>query len=407
MRVAVACGVLAVVCAGVSLEEAPARGVIAEETRSLESLTTCTETQETVRVPPPGINTIDVIAVGGRGADGGGPQVGGSPARVAAAIPVTGNTIYASVGCAASGTQGGYGGGGDGKGTSPSASGGGGGASDLRTIPAGSPGSLESRFLVAAGGGGAGNGTATATPPPLFVGGFGSSAADEFPTGNNGGGDTTNGVDTRGKGGSDASTSAGGAGGAGGTGSGVATGQAGGTGALGVGGDGGSGVAGPAAPTRTGNGGGGGGGLYGGGGGGGGSANTSATGLGAAGGGGGAGSSLVPVGGTLSMPSSSTAVSRILISYSYPDTQIDKRPDAVVRTTRKRATVKFAFSSPTGATQFECSVDAGAYAPCASPFSKRFAKGDHTFDVRAINAKQNRDISPPETVAFRVKRVRR
>jgi hypothetical protein len=107
-------------------------------------------------VVPAGVTRVDVVAVGGQGADSA-AHVGGRAARITGTIDVApGETLYAVVGTSASGsTPGANGGGAAGPGC-PSSPGAGGGASDVRTIPLGEPGSDESRIVVAGGGGGAG-----------------------------------------------------------------------------------------------------------------------------------------------------------------------------------------------------------------------------------------------------------
>jgi hypothetical protein len=106
-------------------------------------------------VVPTGVGSIRVRAIGGAGETGhpsfrsfGAP--GGAGADVVSRIPVTpGEVLYVEV--AAAGFNGGGVGGFEGGGV-------GGGSSDIRSLAMASPGSLESRLLVAAGGGGGGGG---------------------------------------------------------------------------------------------------------------------------------------------------------------------------------------------------------------------------------------------------------
>jgi CSLREA domain-containing protein len=52
-------------------------------------------------------------------------------------------------------------------------------------------------------------------------------------------------------------------------------------------------------------------------------------------------------------------------------------------------------STPGPGLQFECAIDGGAFAPCASPASySDLAVGQHSFSVRAIDAAGNRDLTP-------------
>ncbi len=211
---------------------------------------------------PAGVSSVDVIAIGGHGADRLGVS-GGRGASVSGTVAVLpGQVLFVEVGGSGAdatpngvggfnGGVGGFNGGGAG-GSLANGGGGGGGASDVRTVPMGAGAtSLNSRAIVAGAGGGAGQ-----------------------QAGGDAGSDGDSGLDG-GKAGTQ--TAGGAAGGAGNPGT---------AGTLGAGGTGGR------------SGGGGGGGLFGGGGG------------GAAGGfdgGGGGGSSLVPGGGTSSLAAITTA----------------------------------------------------------------------------------------------------
>ena len=192
---------------------------------------------------PAGVSSVTITAIGGGG--GGGAYVaGGRGASITDVFAVTpGQPLYVEVAAAGNSGQfcctanpGGGGKGGVGAGALAIyvSGGGGGGASDVRTVPAATAGTLTSRLIVAAGGAGAGGNSKVA--------GRDAGAA-------------RCGLCTR-PGGYSGTLTAGGAGE-----SGALGGRSGSPGSLGVGGDGGNGGAG---------GGGGGGGLYGGGGGGGG-----------------------------------------------------------------------------------------------------------------------------------------
>jgi hypothetical protein len=252
----------------------------------------------------PGVNALDVVAVGAPGGLGGSTYtgvagLGANGARVSARISVSpGQLIFVTVGGAGApgayaggGAAGGFNGGAAGGRASMSGNpggGGGGGASDLRSCAAAAPvcpegSSLLSRLLVAAGGGGGG-------------------AAQGFGSGGDGGGGGALGADgldappiaggLPGHGGKGGRADAGGDPGAPGPGCGLASPNAS-AGQLGLGGKGGYQASG---------GGGGGGGLYGGGGGGGGCGGTFA-GSGGAGG----GSSFGPVGAAFELDSSGVA----------------------------------------------------------------------------------------------------
>lgn len=269
-------------------------------------------------VVPEGVTSIGVVAVGGRGGDGGpyfvahGGQ-GGFGARVRAQLEVTpgqvlyirvgGNGVSAVVGSNAA-APGGFNGGGSGgsnggAGVNGGAgSGGGGGATDIRlcpgshvgACPGGVPNTLASRILVAGGGGGAGGATCCGAPQP--DGGDGGSAGAI--------------ASGEGEPGSDGANAAAGGGGGGGTSDAPGApgvGRNGGpNGSPGVLADGGTGASNP----NAGGAGGGGGGYWGGGGGG----------AGFGSGGGGAGSSLVPDGGELAVDS--TGVPSVVIYHAPP-----------------------------------------------------------------------------------------
>jgi plastocyanin len=74
-----------------------------------------------------------------------------------------------------------------------------------------------------------------------------------------------------------------------------------------------------------------------------------------------------------------------------PDTSIGSGPSASVNSTS--ATI--AFSSNEAGSRFECALDAAAFAACTSPKAyTALANGQHTFQVRAIDAAGNVDASP-------------
>ncbi|MDQ3690407.1 MAG: DNRLRE domain-containing protein [Chloroflexota bacterium] len=81
----------------------------------------------------------------------------------------------------------------------------------------------------------------------------------------------------------------------------------------------------------------------------------------------------------------------VSVDNTAPETTIDGGPSGIV--TNTTATFEFSASEP-GAT-FECRLDAGSYAACASPQTyDPVGDGDHTFAVRAIDAAGNPDASP-------------
>jgi hypothetical protein len=236
-------------------------------------------------VVPTGVSSVRVEAVGAAGEGGFDGSVGGSGADVVGQLPVAaGETLYVEV--AAPGFGGaGFGG--------PEGGGNGGNASDVRTIPVGTTGSLESQLLVAAGGGGGGG---------EFEGGSGAggNAGDpgvSSPGSSNGGG-----------GGGGAGTLTGG--GAGGEGCFESNGPwSGGAGSFGLGGNGGESFGFPFT------GGGGGGGGYTGGGGGAGSCEPGPE---AGGGGGGGGANFVFGGATFYAIGTAAPTTSPSITIAYP-----------------------------------------------------------------------------------------
>jgi hypothetical protein len=248
-------------------------------------------------VVPVGVSSVHVQAIGAPGEGGrfqfrGTPGPGGAGAVVTGALPVTtGETLYVEV--AAPGFNGGGRGGlGGGQG---------GDASDVRTVPMASPGTLESRLLVAGGGGGGGG---------AFDGGGAGSGGNAGSPGANGTGQSSEGD---GVGGGAGTLTGGGAGGAGCELPGSWNGAA---GSIGQGGSGGQ--AGAFLGSESG-GGGGGAGYYGGGGAEGTCRNGGPE---STGGGGGGGSSFVYGGATFSSfgVASLATVPSISISYLTPST---------------------------------------------------------------------------------------
>ncbi len=339
-------------------------------------------------VVPSGVTALHVLLIGGYGGEG--SIAGGAAAEVTADLTVTpGQTLYLEVGGigedATEGGAGGFNGGAAGGGTG---AGGGGGASDLRLLPRAAGLSPDTRLVIAGGGGGGGGG---GLEPGGVGGDAGSPGGIDASSSNEGGGAGT--------------ATAGGAGGIG-------------CGGIGTSGQLGAGGAGSGGEGGTNGGGGGAGGFYGGGGGGGGCS--------FGGGGGGGGSSFVPSGGSLEVASASAAP-EIQITYTPPppppadkttdnppsnpppspnteiDTVIDSHPRKVMKTTKKRVRVKFAFHSPTAGASFECKLDKGAYVACSSPKRYRVKVGKHKLSVRAVKG----GVADPTPASFNFKVVKK
>jgi hypothetical protein len=334
-------------------------------------------------VVPDGVHTVHVIAVAAPGAAFGATS-GGRPARVEGDLSVDpGDTLYVEVGGPGSATDesGGFNGGGDGGEALNHTiiAGGGGGASDVRLVSRDTPGSLDTRQIVAAGGGGAGG---SGRGPTVTAGGAGGDAGA--------GGASGTGFGAGGGGGGAAGTTGGAVGGAGNVTTGF-DGEPGLIGELGLGGEGAD-----TDNTPGGFGGGGGGGLAGGGGGGSGAVDASGQFDGAfGGGGGGGGSSLVPPGGTGPTVVDPTKMqSRVAIAYVTPGTTITSGPQGTKKTKKRRISARYRFESSQHDSTFECSLDGKPFSTCDSPKRVSLGKGKHRFEVRAISAIGNTDPTP-------------
>ena len=93
------------------------------------------------------------------------------------------------------------------------------------------------------------------------------------------------------------------------------------------------------------------------------------------------------VGNTDATPASRT----FTVDTTPPDTTITSGPTGTTADT----TPTFAFTSTEAGSTFECKIDAGAFAPCTTPFTTgALADGPHTFQVRATDAVGNVDATP-------------
>jgi hypothetical protein len=71
-----------------------------------------------------------------------------------------------------------------------------------------------------------------------------------------------------------------------------------------------------------------------------------------------------------------------------------------VRTSRRRTSVTFRFSSNVDGAKFRCKLDSRGTETCRSGKRYRVGHGSHTFSVRAVKGK--RSDSTPATFKFRV-----
>ncbi|HEY7256565.1 MAG TPA: glycine-rich protein [Solirubrobacterales bacterium] len=87
---------------------------------------------------------------------------------------------------------------------------------------------------------------------------------------------------------------------------------------------------------------------------------------------------------------------------AVPDTILSSHPKKTVKTKKKKAKVKFSFSSDLAGATFECKLDRSAFAPCSSPKSYKVKKGKHTFSVEAVGPAGT--DATPATFSFKVKK---
>ena len=85
-----------------------------------------------------------------------------------------------------------------------------------------------------------------------------------------------------------------------------------------------------------------------------------------------------------------------------PDTQIAKGPKS--KTNSKTAT--FEFVSTEAGSSFQCALNGGPFASCASPHPVKGKKGSNTFSVRATDAAGNTDATPA-TATWKVKKKKK
>ena len=89
-----------------------------------------------------------------------------------------------------------------------------------------------------------------------------------------------------------------------------------------------------------------------------------------------------------------------------PETTITRAPKDKLKAKKKTKKATFEFTSSEPGSSFECSLDGGAFAPCASPDTIKVKKGKHTFAVRATDQAGNVDASPASD-DWKVKRKRK
>ena len=83
------------------------------------------------------------------------------------------------------------------------------------------------------------------------------------------------------------------------------------------------------------------------------------------------------------------------IDSQSPETQIDTKPAALVKTTTANFTFSGSDAGGSGVASFECRRDGGAWAACTSPREYTgLGDGAHSFDVRALDNAGNADTTP-------------
>jgi hypothetical protein len=75
-----------------------------------------------------------------------------------------------------------------------------------------------------------------------------------------------------------------------------------------------------------------------------------------------------------------------------------------VKTKKKRAKVRFGFSSTTAGATFQCKMDKGQFAACKSPKTYNLKPGKHTFKVAASSGGVTDPT--PATFGFKVKKTK-
>jgi hypothetical protein len=85
-----------------------------------------------------------------------------------------------------------------------------------------------------------------------------------------------------------------------------------------------------------------------------------------------------------------------------PDTTLTRHPKD--KTKKKKATFEFTGSDTRAISRFECKLDAGAFAPCTSPYTVKVKKGKHTFQVQAVDQAGN--VGSPATDTWKRKKKR-
>jgi hypothetical protein len=99
----------------------------------------------------------------------------------------------------------------------------------------------------------------------------------------------------------------------------------------------------------------------------------------------------------------SPASRKFSVDTTAPETSLEKKPKKTEKTSKDKKNAKFTFTSNEGGATFECSRDKGKdFKPCTSPYKKKYKRGKHTFEVRAIDAVGN--VGSAVSAKWKVKR---
>ena len=96
----------------------------------------------------------------------------------------------------------------------------------------------------------------------------------------------------------------------------------------------------------------------------------------------------------------SPAERRFSVDTTGPSARFSKAPKRKVRTAKRKAKVRFAFTAAEAGATFECSADGDAFRACSSPTRVKLRLGKHRFSVRAVDALGN--AGPAATTKVRV-----
>lgn len=111
------------------------------------------------------------------------------------------------------------------------------------------------------------------------------------------------------------------------------------------------------------------------------------------------------IGGGSECPAPSTVHAWVLLAQEEEneedeETILDSHPKKTIKTTKKKVTVKFSFSSKRKGATFKCKLDGGAFERCKSPKSYKVGRGKHTFWVRTASSRAKKHT--PAKFAFKV-----